>query len=394
VEGLLIAFAQAVAARGLRVGGLAQRTTRDEHGRKVGMDLVDLGGGPTRDILQKLGRESRACSLDSQGLTEATAVLRAALAVGVDLLVVSKFSHLEAQGRGLAQEMLAAMAADIPVLTLVPESHALDWLTVTGGRGQLLEPTLEACWRWWGPEGVAEALVAGVPAEAAARRVVIGFNWTLVEGPDGVGLAQTPRREALGCQPGANPGDLIGRPLRDLAAGLCGLDPLARAVGAAAVNAAWNRFDLNGEAVNGLDLFIAAAAQAERPVSVGGFPGVAEKVPGLHLIERAPGPGRLPEHAAAGLLPHADVVLLTASALANGTLPGLLARLRPGAEVILVGPGTPLAPLLADHGVTVLAGLVVEDVEGLIRTVQEGGGARHLKRHGRSVVLRAPGVCS
>ena len=386
----MIAFARALQARGVRVGGLAQRTTRDDAGRKVGMDLVDLGGGPTHDIMQNLGRDSRACSLDSQGLTEATAVLREALAAGVALIVVSKFSHLEAQGQGLAQDMLTAMAAGVPVLTLVPESHALDWLTFCGPTGHVLAPRLDACWRWWGPHGLPDALVAGVPAEAIARRVVIGFNWTLVEGPDGVGLAQTPRREAHGCQPTPAPGDLTGRPLRDLAAGLTGADPVLRAVGAAAVNATVNRRTVAGEAANGLDLFVAAATQAERPVSVGAFPGMTDRIPRLRVIERAPGPGRLPEDAAAAVLPGADAVLLTASTLANGTLPGLLARLRPGAEVIMVGPGTPLTPALFDHGVTALAGLVVEDADGLARTVQEGGGARHLKRHGRAVVLRAP----
>jgi len=390
VEGLLVTFARALQARGVRVGGLAQRTTRTAEGRKVGMDLIDLGGGLPRDIMQKLGRESRACSLDSQGLTEATAVLRDALAAGVDLLVVSKFSHLEAQGQGLAQDMLAAMAEGIPVLTLVPEGHVLDWLAFCGPIGRVLAPDMGACWRWWGPYGLAADLANSVPEDAEARRVVIGFNWTLVEGPSGVGLAQTPRREAHGCQPPSGAGALAGASLRDLVRGLVGENPVLRAVGAAAVNAAANRFDLDGEAVNGLDLFASAAAQADAPVSIGAFPGMVERLPHLRVIERTPGPGRVPEHAAPALLPQADAVLLTASTLANGTLPGLLGLLRPGAEVVMVGPGTPLSPLLFDHGVTALAGLVVEDLDGLIRTVQEGGGARHLKRHGRSVVLRAP----
>ncbi|MBB4267520.1 DUF2478 domain-containing protein [Roseospira visakhapatnamensis] len=390
VEGLLIAFARALQRRGVRVGGLAQRTTRDAAGRKTGMGLLDLGGGPPHDIMQALGRQSGACSLDSQGLTGATSVLRDAVAAGVDLLVVSKFSHLEARGQGLAQDMLAAMAEGVPVLTLVPESHALDWLGFCGPTGHLLAPSLDACWRWWGPHGLETALAAHVPAGATARRVVIGFNWTLVEGPDGVGLAQTPRRAAHGCQPTPAPGDLAGRPLRDLAVGLGGADPVLRAVGAAAVNAAHNRRDTRGESANGLNLFATLAAEAEAPVSIGAFPGLTERLPRLRVVERTPGPGRDPVHAAATLLPGADAVLLTASTLANGTLPGLLARLRPGADVVMVGPGTPLAPVLFDHGVTMLAGLVVEDADGLARTVQEGGGARHLKRHGRTVVLRAP----
>jgi hypothetical protein len=165
---------------------------------------------------------------------------------------------------------------------------------------------------------------------------------------------------------------------------------MGRALGAAALNAALNRHALAGEAANGLDLFTAAAADAARPVMVGAFPGVRERAPHVRLIERTAGPDRVPEHAAPALIADADAVLLTASAFANATLPGLLAPLRPGAEVTVVGPGTPLAPALFDHGVTMLAGLVVTDPDGLARAVAEGVGARGLRRFGRDVVLRNP----
>jgi uncharacterized protein (DUF4213/DUF364 family) len=391
VEEIPIAFAAALAARGVRVGGLAQRTRRHpETGRKTGMSVIDVATGQPYDIMQKLGPDSVACSLDTQGLAGASGALRRALDAGVDLLVASKFSHLEAEGQGLAHEMLHAMAGGVPVLTLVPESHALDWLAFTQPVGRILAPTPAACWRWWGPHGLYDELRAGVPAEAEARRVVVGLNWTLVEGPRGVGLAQTPARDLPGCRPPPAAGSLAGRPLAELA-GLAGsMEPMARAIGAAALNAAFARFDLSGEDVNGLDLFAEAAAHADAPVMVGGFPGVRERVPHLRLIERAPGPDRYPEQAAAALIPGADAVLLTASTFANGSLPGLLALTRPGAEVALVGPGTPLAPGLLDHGITALAGFVAEDPDGLARVVAEGAGARTLKRFGRDVLLRRP----
>jgi uncharacterized protein (DUF4213/DUF364 family) len=384
----LIAFAAALRARGVRVGGLAQRTDRDAAGRKVRMDVIDVAAGAPHDILQKLGAASTACAIDTQALAEASTVLRAALDRGVDLLVVSRFSHLEAEGQGLAQEMFAAMAAGVPVLTLVPESRALDWLHATAPVGRLLAPTPEACWRWWGPHGLYDEVLSAVPGEATARRVVVGLNWTMVEGPDGVGLAQTPTRDGSGCRPPPGAGSLAGRPLRELAELARGLDPMGRAIGAAALNAALNRVDLAGETANGLDLFAEVAATAESPVMVGAFPNVRERVPHVRVIERAPGPDRFPEHAAAWLIPAADAVLLTASTFGNATLPGLLAQTRPGAEVMMVGPGTPLSPMLFDHGLTALAGLVVTDPDGLARAVTEGCGARALRRFGRDAILR------
>ena len=350
VEGLMLRFAAALRARGVCIGGLAQRTERDGAGRKVRMDVLDVAAGTPHDIMQRLGAGSKACSIDTQGLAEASAVLRRALAEGVDLLVVSKFSHLEAEGAGLADELLHAMAAGVPVLTLTPESHALDWLRFSAPGGRLLAPRRADLWRWWGPFGLLAELRAGMSPEATARRVVIGLNWTLVEGPDGVGLAQTPSRETAGCRPPPSAGTLTDRPLADLAALAEGADPFGRALGVAALNAAHNRFDLgeSGQAANGLNLFAEAAAMAERPVMVGAFPKVRERVPHLALIERTAGPDRWPESAAPALLADADAVLLTASTLANGTLPGLLSACRPGSAVMMVGPGTPLAPALFD----------------------------------------------
>jgi len=50
-------------------------------------------------------------------------VLRRALEARADLIVVNRFGSMEREGRGLAQEMLAAMAERIPVLTVVHGIH-------------------------------------------------------------------------------------------------------------------------------------------------------------------------------------------------------------------------------------------------------------------------------
>jgi len=102
-----------------------------------------------------------------------------------------------------------------------------------------------------------------------------------------------------------------------------------------------------------------------------------------------PAPGEYPAQAAPWLLPNVEAAVITAATLANHTLPGLLAAAR-GRRVALVGPGTPLSPRLFEYGIEILSGLVIEDAEGLARTVAEGGAAKALKRHGRLVTLRRP----
>ena len=81
------------------------------------------------------------------------------------------------------------------------------------------------------------------------------------------------------------------------------------------------------------------------------------------MLELEPQGDDLPAAAAPEVLPQADVVGITGSTLANGTLEGLLALCRPEATVVLIGPTTPLSTVLFDYGADVLCGVLVDDPE-------------------------------
>ncbi len=228
---------------------------------------------------------------------------------------------------------------------------------------------------------IVAAVTSGV-SQSPARQVIVGLYWTAVEGPGGVGLAATPSR-ADGARTTAQKGSYAGRPLSDLAQlGRSG-NPYERAIGLAAANAHWNQESPTLTDSDGL--FTAG----RRPVVVGRFPDLDQKLPGAIVLERNPGPNDRPASDAGIIIPTCDALIVTATTLVNGTIYGLLDLAPPDAEVTLVGPGTPLCPLLFHHGFTRLAGLVVTDRERALRGVQEGAGARHLKACGRAVVLQA-----
>lgn len=377
-EALLAGFAAALRGRGFRVGGLVQETSADD------MVLVDVESGRRLSIKQELGGGSQACSLDEAALAEASGALRRAMAAGADLMLVNKFSNQERTGRGFAAEMLSAMAEGVPLLTAVPGVLVEDWMRFTGGRGELLLPDEPALWRWWGARRLYDDLALGVQ-DVPAGRVVTGLNFTLVEGPAGIGLAQTPDRGTLGCSAAPGAGGRAGRSLAELAALVRSWNPFEMALGVAACNAHYNRFDLAAEASNGLDVL----AGCDRTVVVGGFPGVTARLPGATVIERRPEAGQYPEEAAEWLLPAAEAMVVTSSALANRSLPRLLSLAR-FARVALVGPGAPLTERLLDYGIEATSGVVAVDREGLVRTVAEGGAARDVKRHCRPATLRRP----
>jgi hypothetical protein len=108
---------------------------------------------------------------------------------------------------------------------------------------------------------------------------------------------------------------------------------------------------------------------------VGHFPFIPKlrsAVGQLWVIEQRPTKGEYSAESAAALIPKADVVAITSSALINHTLDGLLALCRPEALVMLLGPSTPLSPVLFDHGVTILSGARVVDETAALRTIGQG----------------------
>jgi hypothetical protein len=109
------------------------------------------------------------------------------------------------------------------------------------------------------------------------------------------------------------------------------------------------------------------------------LPRVREKARQLWVIEKNPKEGDFPEHAADALIPQADVVGITGTALANHTLEHLLALCSPSAYVVLLGDTAPLSPLFFDYGVDAVCGTVVIDVELSLRCVSQGATFRQIK---------------
>jgi uncharacterized protein len=230
-------------------------------------------------------------------------------------------------------------------------------------------------------------LIGGIDA-SPVRQLAIGRAWILVRTAHGAGLAFAPRWPD-GTAP-ARLERLDGLTGRDLAALALRGHVLAAAIGMAAINAHYNRPDHTGSDDDGLDAGSLQAGAAGPVVVIGRFPGLDDKLPGALVIERNPGPHDLPESAAARVLPTAGRVIITASTLTNHSLPRLLA-LAPQAAISLIGPGTPLAPCLFDHGIATLAGFVLDRPDAAAEMIAAGAGYGKLKGFGRRLTIRRTG---
>ncbi len=91
----------------------------------------------------------------------------------------------------------------------------------------------------------------------------------------------------------------------------------------------------------------------------------------LWVIEQRPQEGELPAEAAEEVLPQADVVGITGASFINHTVENLL-NLSKGSFIVMLGPTTPLSPVLFDWGMDVLAGVKVMELDKTIRSISEG----------------------
>jgi len=197
------------------------------------------------------------------------------------------------------------------------------------------------------------------------------------------GLAATLPKDSLRQKPPLMPraGELLELSALELARlSLSDSIPEA-AVGMAAINSLLDVDEKRCIERNAADLILEKGA-GKRVAIVGHFPfvpRVKETAAQLWVIEKNPAADDLDERAAPEVIPEADVVAVTGTALTNHTLRGLLGLCRPDAFVVLLGDTVPVSPLLFDLGVDALSGTRVVDTETVLRCVSQGANYRQIK---------------
>jgi len=79
------------------------------------------------------------------------------------------------------------------------------------------------------------------------------------------------------------------------------------------------------------------------------------------------------------VLPQADVIGITGTAITNHTIEHLLELCQPGAYVVVLGDSAPLSPVLFDYGIDAISGTKVIDPESVLRCVSQGATFRQIK---------------
>ncbi len=232
---------------------------------------------------------------------------------------------------------------------------------------------------------ILQSLVDALRIEGAVEEVLVGAHWTLVqlrvENRTLAGMATTVMDEAPhGESAVRDAGRLQFKTARELAAYALSPRSLEASIGVAALNALLAYDEPPSMELNAAD-WLEEHGRGRRVALVGHFPFIArlrQSAQQLWVIEQRPVEGEVPAEHAPQVLAQADVVAITGMTLVNHTLDALLRAIRTDANVMLLGPSTPLTPRLFDYGIEVLSGAQVVDVNAARRGIAEGAGLRQL----------------
>jgi uncharacterized protein len=228
---------------------------------------------------------------------------------------------------------------------------------------------------------VLDDLLASITEDLPIRSILVGVHWTVICSRY-CGMAATRALSSThGGEQVRDVGRLQQKSVRELAQWAYSSQPLEAAIGVAAINSMLDVDESQTVEINASEV-LSNRGRGKNVALIGHFHFIQQlrqSATNLWVIEQHPAEDEYPADAAAELLPQADVVAITGSTFVNHTLDSLLSFCRPQSTVMVLGPSTPLSPILFKHGVTILSGTRVVNEEAVMRTVAQGASFRQVE---------------
>ncbi|MBU0712048.1 DUF364 domain-containing protein [bacterium] len=222
-------------------------------------------------------------------------------------------------------------------------------------------------------------MIKNVP-QIPVHDVVIGVFSTLVKTEMNCGIASTIKYGSPH-QRIKDSGQLEELTLRELAEYVFSENLLEASVGMAAINSMFPIDDSHYRQVNASDIIV-EKGQGRTLGIIGHFP-FLERLKGqfkqVYIFEKQPQKGDLGEKDIPEYLPEVDIVAITGTTITNHTFEDILKWSSKDAVKIVLGPSTPLSPVLFDMGIDVIAGSVVRDYEITRQQVLQATPSRYLE---------------
>jgi len=216
--------------------------------------------------------------------------------------------------------------------------------------------------------------------EAKVEEVVVGVHSVLVKTKDACGIASTIKY----CGHNINvhkAGHLEDLNLKELAGYALSNNLLEASIGMAAINCGLSQTVNKYRVVNAKKI-IAEKGKNKVLGIIGHFPFLDDKkdlYKACYIFEKFPHEGDLKESDIPEFLPRVDVAAITGTSITNHTFDGIRENLPKKSFNIILGPTTPLSPILFDYGMDMVSGTLVRDYDFAKKHVLQATPTRHLK---------------
>jgi uncharacterized protein (DUF4213/DUF364 family) len=161
---------------------------------------------------------------------------------------------------------------------------------------------------------------------------------------------------------------------RETARLLLSSNPFEASLGLACVNSLLKIDNIPQKNIKAQDLIV-KYGENENVAVIGHFPFVnriRDRFANFWVLEKKPRLGDIFEDEAPSVLPRADVIAITATTISNHTLGTILESASPQSLKIMLGPSTPMTPVLFELGIDILAGIIVHDTEKVKQSISAG----------------------
>ncbi len=216
--------------------------------------------------------------------------------------------------------------------------------------------------------------------EVAIEEVIVGVHSVLVKTKDACGIASTIKY----CGHNVNvdkAGNLEVLNLKELAAYALSDNLLEASIGMAAINCGLSKTVDKYRVVNAKKTILEKGKNKTLGI-IGHFPFLEdqkEQYKECYIFEKSPHEGDFKESDIPKFLPKVDVAAITGTAITNHTFDRIRENLPKKSYNIILGPSTPLSPILFELGMDMVSGTLVRDYEIAKSCVLQATPTRHLK---------------
>jgi uncharacterized protein (DUF4213/DUF364 family) len=235
---------------------------------------------------------------------------------------------------------------------------------------------------------ILEKILESIKKDYSVKQIQIGIHFACVVSKN-CGLASTMLRDCHHDDETIESGFLTRMSAKELASWALSEKIEKASIGMASINSLIDIDKSKCIEMNASDI-IKENGKNKNISIIGHFPFVEELkgiAKNLWVIEKHPMPGDFPEQDALKYLPLSDIVAISGTTLINHTLEKLISLCPKKSIKIVLGPTTPLSPILFDFGIDYISGCEVIDADAILKFIAEGATFRQLKRSGNIKLL-------